>query len=89
MGFLSNTNLSLSEMASLGEESAALQAVDENSCSSHVSASDPLRGPEEPDLADRSSRSSFTSLDDSGDFPFVDLKPRTLTSTLGTSNLST
>ncbi|KAG5279893.1 hypothetical protein AALO_G00082740 [Alosa alosa] len=56
-----------SEKASLGEESAALQSVDENSCSSHVSASDPPRGPEEPDLADRSSRSSFTSLDDQGE----------------------
>ncbi|XP_071028388.1 nucleosome-remodeling factor subunit BPTF-like isoform X8 [Oncorhynchus clarkii lewisi] len=40
---------------------------DENSNSSHVSAPGVLRRPEEPNLADRSSQSSITSQDDTGE----------------------
>ncbi|XP_030649335.1 nucleosome-remodeling factor subunit BPTF [Chanos chanos] len=43
------------------------QTADENSCSSHISTSEGLRAPEEPDLADRSSQSSITSQDDTGE----------------------
>ncbi|XP_038836332.1 nucleosome-remodeling factor subunit BPTF-like [Salvelinus namaycush] len=40
---------------------------DENSNSSHISAPGVLRRPEEPNLADRSSQSSITSQDDTGE----------------------
>ncbi|KAK2916000.1 hypothetical protein Q8A67_000374 [Cirrhinus molitorella] len=43
------------------------QMADENSCSSHFSISDCLRGPEEPDLVDRSSQSSLNSQDETGE----------------------
>ncbi|XP_028841300.1 nucleosome-remodeling factor subunit BPTF isoform X3 [Denticeps clupeoides] len=60
------------DYGSCGEEEAPLQTqqlhtVDENSCSSLMSASEAPHGPEEPDLADRSSQSSFTSQDDAGE----------------------
>ncbi|KAJ8399676.1 hypothetical protein AAFF_G00407810 [Aldrovandia affinis] len=40
---------------------------DENSNSSHMSASEAPKGPEEPDIADKSSQSSITSQDDTGE----------------------
>uniref|UniRef100_A0A671K8X5 Nucleosome-remodeling factor subunit BPTF-like n=1 Tax=Sinocyclocheilus anshuiensis TaxID=1608454 RepID=A0A671K8X5_9TELE len=45
-------------------ETEPAQTADENSCSSHFSISECLRGPEEPDLVDRSSQSSLNSQDD-------------------------
>uniref|UniRef100_A0A671PHD3 Nucleosome-remodeling factor subunit BPTF-like n=1 Tax=Sinocyclocheilus anshuiensis TaxID=1608454 RepID=A0A671PHD3_9TELE len=61
-----------SESASHGEGDSVLetepaQTADENSCSSHFSVSECLRGPEEPDLVDRSSQSSLNSQDDTGE----------------------
>ncbi|XP_052398119.1 nucleosome-remodeling factor subunit BPTF isoform X12 [Carassius gibelio] len=61
-----------SESAGHGEGDSALetepaQTADENSCSSHFSISECLRGPEEPDLVDRSSQSSLNSQDDTGE----------------------
>uniref|UniRef100_A0A673MSD8 Nucleosome-remodeling factor subunit BPTF-like n=1 Tax=Sinocyclocheilus rhinocerous TaxID=307959 RepID=A0A673MSD8_9TELE len=61
-----------SESAGHGEGDSVLetepaQTADENSCSSHFSISECLRGPEEPDLVDRSSRSSLNSQDDTGE----------------------
>ncbi|KTF79072.1 hypothetical protein cypCar_00039120 [Cyprinus carpio] len=58
-----------SESAGHGEGDSVLetepaQTADENSCSSHFSISECLRGPEEPDLVDRSSQSSLNSQDD-------------------------
>uniref|UniRef100_A0A4W4GUZ9 Bromodomain PHD finger transcription factor n=1 Tax=Electrophorus electricus TaxID=8005 RepID=A0A4W4GUZ9_ELEEL len=60
------------EVGSRGDGEPALereppQTADENSCSSHFSISECLRAPEEPDLVDRSSQSSLTSQDDTGD----------------------
>uniref|UniRef100_A0A8C2DFV0 Bromodomain PHD finger transcription factor n=1 Tax=Cyprinus carpio TaxID=7962 RepID=A0A8C2DFV0_CYPCA len=48
-------------------ETEPAQTVDENSCSSHFSISECLRGPEEPDLVDRSSQSSLNSQDETGE----------------------
>uniref|UniRef100_A0A8C2JG12 Bromodomain PHD finger transcription factor n=1 Tax=Cyprinus carpio TaxID=7962 RepID=A0A8C2JG12_CYPCA len=61
-----------SESAGHGEGDSVLetepaQTADENSCSSHFSISECLRGPEEPDLVDRSSQSSLNSQDDTGE----------------------
>ncbi|XP_042585166.1 nucleosome-remodeling factor subunit BPTF-like isoform X5 [Cyprinus carpio] len=61
-----------SESAGHGEGDSVLetepaQTVDENSCSSHFSISECLRGPEEPDLVDRSSQSSLNSQDETGE----------------------
>ncbi|XP_026064868.1 nucleosome-remodeling factor subunit BPTF-like isoform X8 [Carassius auratus] len=61
-----------SESAGHGEGESVLetepaQTADENSCSSHFSISECLRGPEEPDLVDRSSQSSLNSQDDTGE----------------------
>ncbi|XP_050959277.1 LOW QUALITY PROTEIN: nucleosome-remodeling factor subunit BPTF [Labeo rohita] len=61
-----------SESAGHGEGESVLepepaQMADENSCSSHFSISDCLRGPEEPDLVDRSSQSSLNSQDETGE----------------------
>ncbi|XP_073800557.1 nucleosome-remodeling factor subunit BPTF isoform X13 [Danio rerio] len=61
-----------SEGACHGEGDSVLEAelaqtADENSCSSHFSISECLRGPDEPDLVDRSSQSSLNSQDDTGD----------------------
>uniref|UniRef100_A0A673KA52 Nucleosome-remodeling factor subunit BPTF-like n=1 Tax=Sinocyclocheilus rhinocerous TaxID=307959 RepID=A0A673KA52_9TELE len=61
-----------SESAGDGEGDSVLenepaQTADENSCSSHFSISECLRGPEEPDLVDRSSQSSLNSQDDTGE----------------------
>lgn len=60
-----------SESAAHGDGDSVLetepaQTVDENSCSSHFSISECLRGPEEPDLVDRSSQSSLNSQDETG-----------------------
>ncbi|XP_016124896.1 nucleosome-remodeling factor subunit BPTF-like isoform X6 [Sinocyclocheilus grahami] len=61
-----------SESAGHGEGDSVLetepaQTADENSCSSNFSISECLRGPEEPDLVDRSSQSSLNSQDDTGE----------------------
>ncbi|XP_051742247.1 nucleosome-remodeling factor subunit BPTF isoform X8 [Ctenopharyngodon idella] len=61
-----------SESAAHGDGDSVLetepaQTVDENSCSSHFSISECLRGPEEPDLVDRSSQSSLNSQDETGE----------------------
>lgn len=61
----------ISESAAHGDGDSVLetepaQTVDENSCSSHFSITECLRGPEEPDLVDRSSQSSLNSQDDTG-----------------------
>lgn len=47
-------------------ETEPAQTVDENSCSSHFSITECLRGPEDPDLVDRSSQSSLNSQDETG-----------------------
>ncbi|KAG1936499.1 nucleosome-remodeling factor subunit BPTF isoform X2 [Pimephales promelas] len=62
----------LAESAAHGDGESVLetepaQTVDENSCSSHFSISECLRGPEEPDLVDRSSQSSLNSQDETGE----------------------
>uniref|UniRef100_A0A8C2DFH1 Bromodomain PHD finger transcription factor n=1 Tax=Cyprinus carpio TaxID=7962 RepID=A0A8C2DFH1_CYPCA len=46
---------------------SSVTVLDENSCSSHFSISECLRGPEEPDLVDRSSQSSLNSQDETGE----------------------
>ncbi|KAJ8264107.1 hypothetical protein GJAV_G00145260 [Gymnothorax javanicus] len=48
-------------------EAQPLLAGDENSNSSHASTSEAPKGPEEPDIADKSSQSSITSQDDAGE----------------------